>query len=83
MRIAGSHQVSAFAGRVSVTISNPVLGTEKIQVPATGSPYTVQEMLIEMMTPGGSIVPLPSGTKHHPDISHPPVWPQTPFVQPL
>ena len=53
---------------------------------ATGSPYTVQEMFIDLMAPaagGNAIVPLPNGTNHHTDVSNTPVWPQTPFVQPL
>jgi S-sulfosulfanyl-L-cysteine sulfohydrolase len=50
---------------------------------STGSPYTVQEMFIELMAPLGSITPLPSAVKHHADTSNTPVWPHTPFVQPL
>jgi 2',3'-cyclic-nucleotide 2'-phosphodiesterase (5'-nucleotidase family) len=53
---------------------------------ATGSPYTVQEMFIDLMAPaagGNAIVPLPNGTNHHTDVSNTAVWPQTPFVQPL
>ena len=53
---------------------------------ATGSPYTVQEMFIDLMAPasgGNVIVPLPAGTNHHTDTSNTPVWPNSPFVQPM
>ena len=53
---------------------------------ASGNPYTVQEIFIDLMSPaagGNTIVPLPSGTNHHTDVSNTAVWPQTPFVQPL
>jgi len=53
---------------------------------ATGSPYTVHEMFIDLMAPaagGNAIVPWPNGTNHHTDVSNTAVWPQTPFVQPL
>ena len=53
---------------------------------ATGSPYTVQEMFIDLMAPasgGNAIVSLPGGSNHHTDTSNTPVWPTSPFVQPM
>lgn len=75
--LTGADVLCSYAGFTNVTgLTNA----------ATGSPYTIQEMFIDLMAPvsgGGTIIALPSGTNHHTDTSSTPVWPNTQFVQPL
>lgn len=47
--------------------------------PRTNAPWTVADMFVDMLSAG----PLPTVPSQVTDISHTPVWPQTPFVQPL
>ena len=54
--------------------------------PATASAFTVQEMFIDLMAPPigqTNFTPLLKGTNHHTETSNTPVWPNSPFVQPM
>ena len=72
--LTGSDVLCSYSGFTNVTALNNT---------TTGSPYTVQEIFIDLMNPAGVNTALPTGSNHHIDQSNTPVWPYSPFVQPM